>query len=316
VLLGHFSPIPTYILFYAVNISLFYLHSLVVLPFGLSQPGKSLWRLPLLLIAELIIYILLIALAEKIIYLFTGITGRPLTWKFIAGSIWRGIYFMLYGTGYYFLVNYIENKNRVHAEELRVEKLNSELLRTEKDFLRAQINPHLLFNTLSFIKYAAKKKPETLEDAIMTLSEIMTFCLDEKNSEFLVLGEEVKQIRNVIKLNQLRFDNRLQITLETCIADESVPVIPIVLITLTENIFKHGDLLNQENPAVIRIASTGDGLSFYSSNVPSFSNLHQKKDHLGLKNIASRLAGYYPGRHEFSYGITDKLFVVHLSVTY
>ncbi|WEA03857.1 sensor histidine kinase [Mucilaginibacter sp. SJ] len=265
---------------------------------------------------ELAVYILLITLSEKVVYLFTGLGGRPLDWKFVAGTVWRGIYFMLYGTGYYFLISYLDNKTKVHAEELRVEKLNSELLRTEKDFLRAQINPHLLFNTLSFIRFAAKKQPEAFEDAIMTLSEIMSFSLDEKNSEFLVLGEEIKQIRNVIKLNQLRFNNRLQISLETTISDEYIPIIPIVLITLTENIFKHGDLLDGDNPAIIRICSDAEGLSFFSSNIPSFSSLHPEKGHQGLKNIASRLAIYYPDRHELSYGLNNRLFVVNLSIRY
>jgi len=65
---------------------------------------------------------------------------------------------MLLATGYYILLNYNDKKEKTMTQAIENEKLKNDVLRAEQDFLRAQINPHLLFNTLSFIKYAAKKK--------------------------------------------------------------------------------------------------------------------------------------------------------------
>lgn len=314
ILLGHFSPLLSYILFYTINISLFYMHSLFVLPYAFENTLKSLWRAPILLMFELSVYFILTALAEKLINISLGTPAQPANWKFAAAAVWRGTYFMLYGTGYYFLTEFIKNEKRINKEAIEKVQLNNRLLRSEKDFLRAQINPHLLFNTLNFIKYASKRKPEDVEVAIFTLAEIMSFAMDENNSEFLILGTELKQIRNVIKLNQLRYENSLNLEFSTDVFDEGILIIPIVLLTLTENVFKHGDLLSQSNPAIIKINSSIDHLSFHSRNLASSFNSSEQKSNRGLKNIRSRLNTYYPGKYTFDYGVKNDCFVVDLSI--
>ncbi|MBS1522131.1 MAG: histidine kinase [Bacteroidetes bacterium] len=316
VLLGHFSPLLSYLFFYTINISLFYIHAIHVLPYAFENRIKSLWRLPFLLVIELIIYFALAAIAEKLVYLIIGMSREPTSWKFTAATIWRGIYFMLYSTGYYFILNFIKNEKRINEEAIEKERLKNMLLRMEKDFLRAQINPHLLFNTLNFIKYAAKRKPENVEVAILTLSEIMSFAMDESNSEYLTLATELRQIRNIIQLNQLRYENKLSLDFSVQIHNENLLIIPIVLITLTENIFKHGDLFKQSDPAVIRIASTNDQLSYYSSNLSAFSNHIENQSGKGLKNIEFRLNSYYPQKYSFNYGMNNDRFVVSLVINF
>ena len=314
VLLGHFSPFLSYLLFYAINILLFYVHAIRVLPFALLDPSKSWWRVPFTLIIELLIYFILIASTEKLVYFTKGMPAQPINWRFAAATIWRGIYFMLYGTGYYFLINFIRNQRRINQEAIQRERLTSQLLRTEKDFLRAQINPHLLFNTLNFVKYAAKRKPDDVEVCIETLAELMNFAMEENDSEYLTLATELRQIKNVIKINQLRYEGRLNLDFIADVHDENIPVIPIVLLTLIENIFKHGDLLKATNPAVVHIVTTHDYLSFHSSNLPSFSLPVGTRNKKGLKNIEFRLETYYPGKYKFTYGMKDNLFVADLLI--
>lgn len=315
-LLGHFSPILSYLTFYAVNISLFYIHSLIILPFSLDKSIKSLWLAPLLISFELAVYFMLILLAEKIIFSITGGKDVQISRAFIAATIWRGIYFILYGTGYYFLLSYITNRNKFYQSAISAEQLKTRLVRAEKDFLRAQINPHLLFNTLNFIKYAAKKKPENVEEAVLTLADIMTFSLNDNHTEYVAIGTEVTQITNVIRLNQLRFEERLQMEFFTEIADNNRPIIPIVLLTLTENIFKHGELLKPASPALVKITSTDKSLSFYSINLCSFSRPIEKAQNHGLKNITARLETYYPGNYQFNYGIDGSMFTVNLIIEF
>ncbi|TWI94582.1 histidine kinase [Mucilaginibacter frigoritolerans] len=316
VLLGHFSPILSYLFFYAINISLFYIHSLSVLPFALDKAIRSVWLTPLLITLELILYFALIICSEKIFFFIIGGQETPISKTFVAATIWRGIYFMLYGTGYYFLLHYIANRNKAYQSALRAEKLKTKLLRAEKDFLRAQINPHLLFNTLNFIKYAAKKKPENVEEAVLALADIMAFSLHDNHTEYVAVGTEVKQIHSVIRLNQLRFEESLQIDFSSEIADDSRLIIPVVLLTLTENLFKHGDLRKPASPAVLKIISTEECLTFTSSNLCSFSWPNEKAQHQGLKNIAARLDTYYPDNYQFVYGMSGEMFTVNLTISF
>ncbi|MGN6639148.1 MAG: sensor histidine kinase, partial [Mucilaginibacter sp.] len=219
---------------------MFYFHSLYVLPYAIVQSIKLIWRLPFALILELLAYVGLAMIADQIISHRRNFADN-FDSRLIIASVWRGIYFIMYGTGYYFLKNYLRNKKQIYIEAIEIEQLKNQLLQAERDFLRAQINPHLLFNTLNFIKYAAKKKPECVEEAVLTLSQIIRFSLDENNADYLKLSGELKQINNYIRLNQLRYEERLYLNYHTEIADDTIPIIPIVLLTLVENIFKHGN---------------------------------------------------------------------------
>ena len=314
-LTGHFSPVLDYVLFYFLNISLFYIHSLYILPYAMVNTIDRIWRLPLAFILELIVYVMLAMAAEMLISFHMAI-GALVTSRFIVATIWRGVYFIMYGTGFYFLRSYLSNQQQIHEEAIQIEKLNNQLLRAEKDFLRAQINPHLLFNTLNFIKYAAKKKPESVEEAVLTLSQIIGFSLDKNNTDFLTLSSELTQVSNLIRLNQLRYENRLFLKYRTEIADDNIFVIPIVLLTLVENVFKHGNLSLESDPATINISTTETHLYFYSSNLPiNGVPFNAKSDGFGLKNIASRLQSYYPEKHSFFYGLRGAMYVVNLSIT-
>jgi two-component system LytT family sensor kinase len=316
VITGHFSPFLNYLLFYVVNIALFYIHGIYIFPFCMIKSVHSVWRLPIIIIAEVTGYILLIVIVTKILNVGSQ-TPMYINKQFVTATIWRGTYFMLYGTAYYFLINYLKKGVRIYQEAIEIERLKNQLLITQKDFLRAQINPHLLFNTLNFIKYAAKKRPEDAEEAIMILSDIMSFSLDRDNRDYIVLSHELKQIHNMITLNQLRYENGLSLNYRTDILDEGLYIIPIVLLTLTENIFKHGNLLVKENPASIDIHASKEGLKYYSSNLTADAgSLISERNKCGLKNIESRLEAYYPGNFHFSYGMIEDMYVVNLSINF
>lgn len=227
-------------------------------------------------------------------------------------AVYRAIYFILLGTGYYFLVSYNQKKEKELTQTIENEKLKNELLQAEQDFLRAQINPHLLFNTLNFIKYAAKKKPEEANEAIMRLSGIMSFAL-ENNTTTIPIRKEIDQVENIIRLNQLRYNHTLLINYTTDIHNFETPVIPILLLTLVENVFKHGDLTNTENPVEIRVETTDEYLLFRTANVPNGSRA-LRSDHTGLANIKSRLDHFYKENYRFSFGIEGNIFKVEIKV--
>lgn len=190
-------------------------------------------------------------------------------------------------------------------EAIEIERLNFELTKAQMDFLRSQINPHLLFNTLNFVKYAAKKHPDQADEAITRLSEIMTFAMEKSSGKdgFVELEQELKQIENIIRLNQLRFGNRLYVSYRIELERKHILILPIVLLTLVENLFKHGDLTNKEYPGEIMVKSHIDGLEFSTSNIPKSGVLDDHRaGSTGLLNVISRLELTYAERYRFTYG--------------
>ncbi|MET4140188.1 two-component system LytT family sensor kinase [Pedobacter sp. UYP1] len=307
-------PFLFYLSFYILNISIFYFHALIVLKRGVTNTQIDLWRLPVFFILELITYYFIsLIIGFSVTELSFAETSEVLfQLKPIATTIWRGVYFMIYSSAYYLLFSYNDKRRKELVQTIENEQLQNELLRAEQDFLRAQINPHLLFNTLSFIKYAAKKKPEEANEAIMRLSSIMGFAL-ENNSQTILVSKELEQVENIIKLNQLRFNHTLHINYVTQLNNAQVTIIPIILLTLVENIFKHGNLLDKEYPAEIKVESTDEYLTIQTSNLPNYdSNVESGKT--GLANITSRLDQFYKNNYKFSHEMAGNLFKVELAL--
>jgi two-component system LytT family sensor kinase len=307
-------PGLVYFLFYSLNICLFYFHSKIVLRKNYTRKFLAFLYVPLLIIIELGLYFLfsyLITLLFKNLgYL---LYQNPfLQRKYLLPTLWRGISFILYATGYYFLISYNQRKESLFAQAIENEKLKNEVLRAEQDFLRAQINPHLLFNTLSFIKYAAKKNPDEADQAVMRLSGIMGFAL-ESNTETIQLTKELEQVENFIELNQLRFNHKLNIRYSTQLDDKQVNIIPIVLLTLVENIFKHGNLMDERYPAEICVKTTTDHIIIKTSNVQG-RNTQVISNNKGLLNIRLRLEQTYKEGYEFTYGMIGNLFKVYIKI--
>ena len=316
IVLGYF-PSARYISFYILNISLFYFHSTFLLRYISKNSMKNFWRVTILLIFEFIAYYIITRfftlLLNKFLYNDAALPSF-FDRKYLSSTFYRGIQFILYGTGYYFLVNYIRKREKSLIQDVENEKLKNDVLRAEQDFLRAQINPHLLFNTLSFIKYAAKKKPEEADEAVIRLSGIMSFAL-ENNSETILVATELEQVENIIGLNQLRYNHTLNINYIKNLKNNQATIIPIVLLTLIENIFKHGNLLDEVHPAQIYIESDESHLLVQTSNLPN-RNSHIKSTNKGLANIRSRMDQYYAENYHFSHEMNDNLFKVELRINY
>ncbi len=164
----------------------------------------------------------------------------------------------------------------------------------ELQFLRSQINPHFLFNTLNNIYSLVYEQSPKAPPAMLQLSDLMRYMLYEKK-ETVPVSKEWNYIQNFITLQKLRFDYEIpvQLTLE---GDTTVHLIPpYLLIPFIENAFKHGDFRN--DPLKIMLIVSDNSLQFTISNRIG----HQHKDEaggIGLDNVKRRLELLYPGRHE------------------
>lgn len=288
-----------YVVFYGFNISLFYFHAHFILPTARKKPEHTIWLLPLLILIEVAVYVpltigfvaLLQEYADLEIFASTGFNKTSL-----GNGIWRTIYFILSSSGYYYLMNYLkERKNAQQAENERLmmiienQHVQSELIKSQHAHLKAQINPHFLFNTLSFIYSNTRKVAPEAAEAIMALSEMMRYALqDDSEHTFTPLKLEIEQAENLVRLHQIKSENKLNIHFKCDDHLEDIQIIPLVLMTLVENMFKHGNLLKADSPALISIYSDGHTLIIETENLIDTQNT-RTSHRIGLDNTKKRL---------------------------
>jgi two-component system, LytTR family, sensor kinase len=319
ILTGTFGSFLDYAVHYAVNILLFYVFAALVLPWCLQSSKKNRWFLPFLIVLLIFSYVGVIYGLELLLTRHLGVSlTRPLVMdqSYLLRATWRCIYFMGFATGYYFLVTSLRERQRAELAEkqqlhhiIEKQRLEHELVQAQHAFLKAQINPHFLFNTLSFIYNSVRKTSPPAAEAVLSLSEMMRYALqnEDPQQEFW-LGEEIEQVEHLIRLHQIRHDYRYYITLNWCQAVAKVKLIPLVLLTLAENMFKHGELNREDSPAVIDIQLKGDVLHITTANrlrtAPlagcgiGLSNLHLRLHHVYGKKAA--LQTWVDANHYFN----------------
>ena len=179
----------------------------------------------------------------------------------------------------------------------RSEKKQKEV-EAELAWLKNQINPHFLFNTLNNISSLTQIDADEAQDAVMQLSDLLRYAMYETNKPKVPLDGEVEFLRNYIELMKLRCNEMTTVSTEIEVADRNMEVAPLLFISLVENAFKHG--MNSNAPATIDISlKQEDGtLVFVSDNT---NNPKPTKDRsgsgIGLENTRRRLDLLYQGRY-------------------
>ncbi|AHM60716.1 signal transduction histidine kinase LytS [Flammeovirgaceae bacterium 311] len=197
-----------------------------------------------------------------------------------------------------FLVAYLTSLRdaRKQNQVLKQQKIQLELENAQANykFLKSQINPHFLHNTLSFFYARSLPHSAELSEGILTLSAIMRYALSEGNAKEgrASLKDEVEHLQNVIRINQLRFNNKLNVQLQVEGNINGARIVPFVLITLVENALKHGDLKSAECPVVFSIHLHGKKFYFYSHNKKK-AGAKEHSTGIGLDNIKKRLTLAY-----------------------
>jgi two-component system, LytTR family, sensor kinase len=178
-------------------------------------------------------------------------------------------------------------------------RLQHERDMAEMAFLQAQINPHFLYNTLNFIYSEAIMVSETVSESVITLSNIMRYTLTEAGSDKLVsLRSEINHIKNYMKLQQMRFSNELcvEMSIEGDENIDALEILPLVLISFVENIFKHGDIHSAEHPAIIKFEIGENNFSLFIYNLKNKGPKEQSSG-VGMKNILTRMDILYPKKY-------------------
>jgi hypothetical protein len=212
------------------------------------------------------------------------------------------------------LVKHWYEKERL-AKEL--EKLNTE---TELKYLKSQINPHFLFNSLNSIYSLALQKSDLAPDLILKLSDILRYILYDGSEKKVSLSQEIKYLKSYLELEKVRHGSRMDLHIDIQGDTDAHEIAPMLLIPFVENSFKHGLGKDMANGYVkVQVNTQGEDLHFEIANSKPRhgSEISQQNGYqggIGLINVKKRLNLLYPKQHKLAVTVTETEFSVALDI--
>lgn len=198
--------------------------------------------------------------------------------------------------------------------EQRAVQAEAEKATAELSFLKAQIHPHFLFNTLNNIYSMAVLKSEHTPAAILKLSNIMRYVTDEVKRNFVPLQKEVEYIRDYIDLQRLRLSNKVQLDFSVLGNTDGKMIAPLILMTFVENVFKYGISNHEPSLIKIRITAEENEIVFFCQNKISATPNMAESTGIGISNTKKRIEHLYPGKHLLSINSDNGLYTVQLAL--
>jgi len=231
--------------------------------------------------------------------------------------------------GQYFLLIYIsplffilmKSAKDAFVVKRRFMKLQKEKRITELNFLRAQVHPHFLFNTLNNIYVLALKKDKRTKDVVNQLGNMMEYMVDSSSSSLVPIQKEIDLIQTYLNLEKLRYGDRLILDFEYVIDDYETKIAPLMLMSFIENAFKHGVSGDINNPRIKISLTVSEGLlDFYIFNTKSEHKQKDEKSYkkgIGVSNVKRQLDIIYQDSYDLvidekenSYKVKLRLFKV------
>ncbi|WP_346985615.1 sensor histidine kinase [Chryseobacterium sp. POE27] len=232
---------------------------------------------------------------------------------------------VIYSLSPFFFTKIIVDVTRLNEAKLRIQKQKSDLeinnINIEKDFLKAQLNPHFLFNTLNNLYALTVKKDDKAPEIVLNLSDIMAYTLYESNTEKVSLQKELEFISNYFALERMRYPEGKKITLTV---NEEHPgkdyqIAPLLTFVFIENAFKYGLKSTKEQFVNVVIDIRDNAFFFVIENDTENANISDRSNKyfggIGLLNAKKRLFLLYPNRHELSVEDKNGVYKVSLNIS-
>ena len=183
-----------------------------------------------------------------------------------------------------------------------VEKLEREKVSAELSFLKSQIHPHFLFNTLNNLYVLTLKKSDKAPETVLKLSEILDYMIYQCNDAEISIEKEIQLIKNYVALEELRYGKKLDLNLQIDIDNPHTKITPLLLISIVENAFKHG-VVGSVSTAKVTINIKVENHQLYCkvfNTKPEFKQNDEMnfKEGIGLTNTKKQLALVYPEKNE------------------
>ena len=208
----------------------------------------------------------------------------------------------------------LETARKWRQSEQRTAQAETQRAKAELYILKAQINPHFLFNTLNNIYgLSVLQHPET-PASILRLSNMLRYLTEESTSDFVPLEDELNCLNDFIALQKLRMGKKMEVHVTTKVADNLFPVPPLVLMTFVENAFKFGTSNHEPAAITIHITQENEQLHFFCSNRLFQNRTNLEGTQTGLENTKKRLGFLYENRHQLDISTENGHFTVSLTL--
>jgi two-component system, LytTR family, sensor kinase len=201
---------------------------------------------------------------------------------------------------------------KANFTEQRALQAEAERIKAELSFLKAQINPHFLFNTLNNIYSLAVTKSEHTADAVMKLSNIMRYVTDGANETWAPLQDEKECIADYISLQKLRLGQNFPVEFLVSGDIDRKTIPPLSLMTFVENAFKHGISNHEQNSITFKILAQDKYIHFSATNKLFLTERNTERTGIGIENTKKRLQVLYPEKHVLNIDAKDGFYTVDL----
>lgn len=283
-----------------------YIHLLVIIPALTKRKRSSL--LILLVPATLIFYVLLKNMHD--VYLFGTVMDNPTRQGFIHNTFYNFsivLFYLAFASTLHLSKKWYLQKE--HIRKIELEKLNTEL-----EYLKAQINPHFLFNSLNTVFFQIDKQNTAARDTLLKFSDMLRYQLYECNGKEIAVEKEIHYLKNYVELQRLRKDNHYDIRLLCSDGLKNFAVPPLLLLPFVENAFKHvSNFTDRTNIIDIKIEKSGNYFTLKIFNTKD-TKTSAANGGIGLKNVQRRLELLYNKRYVLHVDDQPESFSVHLSL--
>lgn len=219
------------------------------------------------------------------------------------------------------IISFVSILNNNFKAVSRNKELQNKILETqlqlkeqELHYLKRQIHPHFLFNTLNTIYGFALKQSQQTPEIILKLSNLLDYILYQVSKPAVSLKEEVLHIQEYVDLERIRFQDTLRILFKTSEIDDGIRIAPMLLIPFVENAFKHGNLVDGFLRIEINVEVKDNCLRFVIRNTYIKNNHSNKGQGIGLENIRKRLELNYKGNYRLKNEIKDNWYCSELEI--
>ena len=299
-----------YFVFNVFLISIFYFHAYWMLP-------KLLWKKQMLyyIILILVLFIIFMLLREMLFLRlrprFMGLPPGRQEFEIFRpdrlDSMFLFVVIMVISAGIWIVQEWMQ-------AEKKSKQIESERIAMELSFLRSQINPHFMFNTLNSIYSLALVKSDMTADAVIKLSDMMRYLIQDSDSDKVPLEKELEYLSHYVELQRIRLGGNINVTYHCAGNPSGYQIPPLILMPFVENAFKYGISSHEPAPVIIDISVADRVLNLSVSNRIFTDRPVPDSSGLGIRNTRQRLEMIYPGHYSLDITENQKMYKINLMI--
>ncbi|NII28525.1 histidine kinase [Pseudoflavitalea sp. X16] len=221
-------------------------------------------------------------------------------------NVFNALWFLVMSSLLYYAQK--SNEQRQQVKNIQISQLQTEL-----KYLRAQVNPHFLFNGLNTIYGSIDRQNQQARDILLQFADLLRYNLYEADVDWVELEKETLYLQNYVALQRARSDSNVQITLDINVMDGSVKIAPLIFLAFVENAFKYSTRDdNRSNVIKISLQQAPGRIEFTCSN--TYEQLEQEAGGIGLSNVMRRLELLYKDHYTLNIMKDQAVYTVHLTL--